>query len=167
MNPINPFGKSGNPLRPKLVSSNQMQDPAGYKGEALRFLNRAKAEVGDVLQIETDSGNLQGTLVPRYIYGGWDKVVLKLVSGYNIGVSVTGLKGAKVVSKGEKPKFSAPPSPREKGELPRVLILGTGGTIASRIDYRTGGVHPAVSAEELHSLIPELSDIARVEPEIA
>jgi len=44
--------------------------------------------------------------------------------------------------------------------------LSTGGTIASRIDYRTGAVTPAVSSEELHALIPELSEIARVEPEI-
>jgi glutamyl-tRNA(Gln) amidotransferase subunit D len=47
-----------------------------------------------------------------------------------------------------------------------VPILGTGGTIASRVDYRTGAVRPAISAEDLYSLMPELSETARISPEI-
>ena len=33
------------------------------------------------------------------------------------------------------------------GEKPTIAVLGTGGTIASYVDYRTGAVHPAVTAE--------------------
>lgn len=143
-----------------------MGDLSGYKGEALRFLTEAKASVGDVLELKTTWGEVTGTLVPRYLYGDGDHVVLKLSSGYNVGLSLSGLKGARVVAKGEKPSFSAAAPPASMKGLPRVLILGTGGTIASRIDYRTGAVHPAVSAAELHSLVPELSDAAKVEPEI-
>lgn len=124
------------------------------------------AAIGDVLEVQTKWGSITGTLVPRYAYGEGDHLVLKLKSGYNVGLAVPELRGAKVTEKGEKPSFtsSAPPKPA-KG-LPRVLILGTGGTIASRIDYRTGAVHPAVSAAELHSLVPELSEVADVRPEI-
>lgn len=143
-----------------------MGDLSGYKGDALRFLRESGASVGDILELQTAWGPVTGTLVPRYLYGDGEHVVLKLKSGYNVGLSLQGLKGARVKSKGEKPSFSAPAPPKPAKGLPRVLILGTGGTIASRIDYRTGAVHPAVSSAELHSLVPELSAIARVEPEI-
>jgi glutamyl-tRNA(Gln) amidotransferase subunit D len=143
-----------------------MGDLSGYRGDALRFLEQARASVGDVLEIQTDWGTVTGTLVPRYVYGTGDNIVLKLKSGYNVGLSLSGLKYAKLKAKGEKPSFTAPPPTKAAKGLPRVLMLGTGGTIASRIDYRTGAVHPAVSSAELHSLVPELSEIAKVEPEI-
>lgn len=143
-----------------------MEDHAGYRGKALGFLKGANAGVGDVLEVETEWGVVKGTLVPRYLYDDDAHIVLKLSSGYNIGLSVDGLKSARVRAKGEKPSFNAPPVPRSKAGLPRVVIIGTGGTIASRVDYRTGAVRPATTAEELYALIPELSDIARVEPEI-
>jgi glutamyl-tRNA(Gln) amidotransferase subunit D len=69
------------------------------------------------------------------------------------------------VAKGEAPTFVAPPKNASEG-LPQVSILGTGGTIASRVDYRTGAVRPATTAEELYSLFPELSEIASIKPEI-
>jgi glutamyl-tRNA(Gln) amidotransferase subunit D len=50
--------------------------------------------------------------------------------------------------------------------LPRIAILSTGGTIASRVDYRTGGVRPALSASDLYSVVPELAEIARIETHI-
>ena len=143
-----------------------MGDLSGYKGDALRFLKGAGAAIGDVLRVKTQWGEVSGTLVPRYLYGDCDHVVLKLRSGYNVGLAVAALKDAKVVSKGEKPSFSSPAPPRPRRGLPRVLVLGTGGTIASRIDYRTGAVRPVVSSADLHSLVPELSEIAIVEPEI-
>jgi glutamyl-tRNA(Gln) amidotransferase subunit D len=144
-----------------------MRELAGYTGEALKFLNGAKAGVGDVLEVITDWGSVTGTLVPHYEYGGTDKVVLKLSSGYNVGLDVRGLKGAAVKSKGRAPAFNPPRPPKAGKGLPRVLLLGTGGTIASRVDYRTGAVHPAVSSGDLHALVPELSEIADVEPRIA
>jgi glutamyl-tRNA(Gln) amidotransferase subunit D len=46
--------------------------------------------------------------------------------------------------------------------LPHVTLLGTGGTIASRLDYRTGAVIPAFSPGELYGAVPELADIANL-----
>jgi glutamyl-tRNA(Gln) amidotransferase subunit D len=143
-----------------------MEDLAGYKGSSLAFLKKAGASIGDVLEVETSWGVVTGTLVPRYLYGDGDHVVLKLHSGYNVGLGVSGLKSARIRAKGQRPSFSAAPPPKPSKGLPRVLILGTGGTIASRIDYRTGAVHPAVSSADLHSLVPELSGVAKVQPEI-
>ena len=143
-----------------------MGDLSGYRGRALRFLQDAGASIGDVLEISTSWGAVAGTLVPRYLYGDGEHIVLKLKSGYNVGLGLAEMRSARVVSKGEKPSFSPPAPPRPAKGLPKVLILGTGGTIASRIDYRTGAVRPAVTAAELHALVPELSEIAKVQPEI-
>ncbi|MGP8124276.1 MAG: asparaginase domain-containing protein, partial [Nitrososphaerales archaeon] len=143
-----------------------MPELAGYRGRALEFLTRAKAGIGDVLEVKTDWGTVTGTLVPRYEYADDGHLVLKLKSGYNIGLAVSKLKGASVKTKGEKPAFAPPGRLEPRAGLPRVLILGTGGTIASRVDYRTGAVRPAITVSELHALIPELSDIAEIEPEI-
>ncbi|MDZ7777302.1 MAG: Glu-tRNA(Gln) amidotransferase subunit GatD [Bacteroidales bacterium] len=43
--------------------------------------------------------------------------------------------------------------------------MGTGGTIASRLDYRTGAVIPAFSPGELYGAVPELADICNLETE--
>ncbi|MDV3293985.1 MAG: Glu-tRNA(Gln) amidotransferase subunit GatD [Nitrososphaerales archaeon] len=143
-----------------------MEELAGYRGSALSFLRKARTKVGDILELSAEWGKVTGALVPRYEYDDDSHVVLKLPSGYNVGLEVSKLKSARVKAKGEKPSFKPPPAPRSRARLPRVLILGTGGTIASRVDYRTGAVRPAVSAGELYALIPELSEIAKVEPEI-
>ncbi|MHA1441299.1 MAG: Glu-tRNA(Gln) amidotransferase subunit GatD [Candidatus Heimdallarchaeota archaeon] len=51
-----------------------------------------------------------------------------------------------------------------KEGLPKVTLLGTGGTVASRLDYRTGAVLPAFTPEELFSAVPELIDICNLTP---
>ena len=48
---------------------------------------------------------------------------------------------------------------------PRVKLFGTGGTIASRLDYRTGAVIPAFSPGELYGSVPELADVCNLETE--
>ena len=49
--------------------------------------------------------------------------------------------------------------------LPKILLISTGGTIASKIDYRTGGVTSLLTASELYSAFPELSDYGYIYPE--
>ncbi len=44
-------------------------------------------------------------------------------------------------------------------------LFGTGGTIASRLDYRTGAVIPAFSPGELYGAVPELADICNLTTE--
>src|SRR5438552_18880440 len=71
-----------------------------------------------------------------------------------------------VTGQGPKPHISKPPSPPKRPGLPRVAIISTGGTIASRVDYRTGAVQPALTAADLASVVPELASIAEVEAHI-
>jgi glutamyl-tRNA(Gln) amidotransferase subunit D len=142
-----------------------MSELTGYRGPSAKLLAEAGASIGDVIEIHVNGDSFKGTLVPRYEHNDDKHVVIKLKSGYNVGISVEKISKVVRVAKGEAPKFVAPKEPPSKG-LPVVSILGTGGTIASRVDYRTGAVHPATTSEELYSLFPELSEIANIDPEI-
>jgi glutamyl-tRNA(Gln) amidotransferase subunit D len=148
------------------VKVSSMDALEGYRGPALEALKLAGAGVGDVVEVKTSWGVVTGTLVPRYLYADDQHIVLKLKSGYNVGLAVSNVKGVVVKAKGERPSFNVPPPPESRKGMSRVLVVSTGGTIASRVDYRTGGVHPVVSSEELYALIPELSEVADIEPEV-
>jgi len=138
----------------------------GYRGLSLKALGEAGVEVGDVVRIVKDGSEYEGTLMPRYELADDHHLVVKLRNGYNIGVELT--PGTRIVriGVGSKPTFAAAPSLQERPGLSRVAVLSTGGTIASRVDYRTGAVYPALSASELSNAIPELSGIALIEAEI-
>ena len=138
----------------------------GYRGEALKVLKNAKAEIGDIIHITKDKEIYEGVLIPRSEYGDDKHIVIKLKSGYNIGVEITPATQIKKTGVGAKPTFTPPPLPKQKPDLPKVAIVSTGGTIASRVDYRTGGVRPALTASDLYSVVPELSKIATIDAEI-
>ena len=139
---------------------------SGYRGKALGALAKASCEVGDIIRVTKEGRIFEGILIPRSETGQDDLIVVKLRSGYNVGVQLTADMKIERVGKGAKPKFAPPPIPEQKPNLPKVVILSTGGTIASRVDYRTGAVRSALSASDLYGVVPELSDIARIETEI-
>lgn len=135
----------------------------GYSGELARLLSGLSARVGDVLRVESGGRVYEGILMPRTELGDPGCLVLKLPNGYNVGVRVGRETRITKVREGKPWKrLSPPPSPSDPSK-PLVRLVGTGGTIASRVDYRTGGVHPAFSPEELYSLVPELAELARLE----
>jgi len=138
----------------------------GYKGEALKALERLGAEAGDLLRVEKDGEIYEGILMPRSELGDDKHIVIKIRSGYNVGIRIT--PETRIEKKGTraKPSFVPPPPPKQRPNLPRVTIISTGGTIASRVDYRTGAVRPAISASDLYSIVPELSEIATIDTEI-
>ncbi len=141
-------------------------ETSGYKGNALEALKKASCEVGDLVQIINEEGKYEGILIPRPETGEGDHIVVKLKSGYNIGIRITSSVIISRIGKGAKPVFAKPPIPEQKSELPKVVVTSTGGTIASRVDYRTGAVRSALSASDLYGVVPELSEIARVETNI-
>jgi glutamyl-tRNA(Gln) amidotransferase subunit D len=139
---------------------------SGYKGAALRGLKAAGCEVGDIIRVTNKGKIYEGILIPRSELGEGTVVIVKIKSGYNIGVKVTADVKIEKVGIGSKPAFASPPIPKQNPSLPHVVIMSTGGTIASRVDYRTGAVRSALSASDLYGVVPELSDVARVDTEI-
>ena len=138
----------------------------GYKEKAFKALEKAGAEIGDLIRVSKGEHEYEGTLIPRSELGDDEHIVIKLQTGYNVGILVTPETKVERTGEGTKPRFSAPPLPEQKPSLPRVGILCTGGTIASRVDYRTGGVRPALTASDLYSVVPELSTVAMIDAEV-
>ncbi len=138
----------------------------GYRGPLKEALEAAGAGVGDLVRVEAGGRIYHGILMPRLESADDWHLVIKLKSGYNIGVSFDDSAQVERLGEAEKPEFRPPPLPEVKLGLPRVSIISTGGTIASRVDYITGGVHAAISSRDLLSIVPELSDIAVVDADI-
>ena len=143
-----------------------LEEFLGYRGLALETLKKIGAEIGDFIRVTKGNQVYEGILIPRSEYGDEEHIVIKLKSGYNIGVRITPETRIEKIGKGEKPAFVAPPLPEQNPSLPKIAIISTGGTIASRVDYRTGAVRPALSASDLYSVVPELSNIARIDAQI-
>ena len=141
-------------------------DFPGYKGEALQLLKNVGADIGDFIRITKGKKIWEGILIPRSESGDDHHIIIKMKSGYNVGILINNKSKLQKIGKGTKPKFSPPPLPKQNHNLPKVAIVSTGGTIASRVDYRTGGVRAALTASELYSVVPELSNIALVNTQI-
>ena len=82
--------------------------------------------------------------------------VVKLDSGYNFGVSPDSCSFIGHPAEPLPKKTEVP----QKNDLPALSIVSTGGTIASRIDYRTGSVTSQFDAGDILIAIPELAKIA-------
>ncbi len=145
---------------------NQDESKSAYRGRALNVLTQAGCEVGDIIRIIKEDKTYEGILIPRSESSDDKHVVIKMKSGYNIGVRLEPNVKIEKVGKGIKPAFASPPLPPQKEELPKIVIMSTGGTIASRVDYRTGAVRSAISASDLYGVVPELADLARVDTQI-
>ena len=141
-----------------------MSEHKGYKGKIRDFLIQNKVEVGNLVKI-TSELTYSGILMPRYESGDESHIVLKLKSGYNIGIEFDKIE--KIEKVGERQSIGESTQTIEKNEnLPKILLLSTGGTIASKVDYRTGAVTPALSASELYEAVPEIANIANVDAEV-
>lgn len=143
-----------------------MEDPyKGYRGATRARLEEDGVTVWCEVTLGTDDGPFTGLVLPRSETADPAHVVLKLTSGYNVGVHVERIRSLTKLGYREAnyriPEKAFPVDPKK----PRVKLFGTGGTIASRLDYRTGAVIPAFSPGELYGSVPELADICNLETE--
>ncbi|MFM8658819.1 MAG: asparaginase domain-containing protein, partial [Candidatus Nitrosotenuis sp.] len=140
-----------------------MSEYRGYDGKALEFLKQNKVRVGDTIKVTTDSEQV-ATVMPRYEHSDDSHIVVKFKSGYNVGLRLDKIKNIQFLS--SPPNTTDAFLAKHNPLLPKILLLSTGGTIASRIDYRTGSVTPALSAQELNASVPELAEIANIDAEV-
>jgi len=134
----------------------------GYKGEALATLEKFNIRVWSEAVIKSSRGEFSGIVLPRSENDDDTHIVLKLVTGYNIGIATDTIEDIKDCGYKEAhykiPEKEFPVSENK----PSIKLFGTGGTIASRLDYRTGAVIPAFSPGELYGAVPELADICNL-----
>ena len=138
----------------------------GYRGKLRTALEAAGGEIGDKLEVSVNNQQYKGSLMPRVeTYDEWH-LIIKMVSGYNIGLAYSEDMNIKKTGTAPKPEFKQPPLPEAEKGLPKVSIISTGGTIASRVDYVTGGVISAMSSRDLLAVVPELVEVADVDADI-
>jgi len=137
----------------------------GYRGAGLAVLEKHGVSVWSDVDVVTTNGPFKGLILPRSETADELHVVLKLNNGYNVGLAANTILSMKETGRREViykiPEREFPRDPRK----PKVKLFGTGGTIASRLDYRTGAVVPAFSPGELYGSVPELADICNLETE--
>ncbi|MBI5837854.1 MAG: Glu-tRNA(Gln) amidotransferase subunit GatD [Candidatus Eisenbacteria bacterium] len=135
----------------------------GYREPCRAVMERFGITVWCEVRAHTTRGEFEGLVLPRSETSDPLHLVLKLGNGYNVGLrhdtvltlEKTGYREAHY----KIPEKAFPVDPRK----PKVKLLGTGGTIASRLDYRTGAVIPAFSPGELYGSVPELADICNLD----
>ena len=169
------------------LSSEEKRSIGGYKRKSLKLLTEKNILVGDNILIKTDEGEFTGILMPRYESADENHIVIKLKSGYNIGIELGKIRymtktmqqstqngqstlAAIMHSSAVKPvkvKRTQQWEEEKKDKLlPKIALISIGGTIASKVDYRTGGVHAVLSASELYASVPEIAKYASVDPEV-
>ena len=132
----------------------------GMYSQKIRSLLKGIKE-SDKIKVVTKGKSYQGVLMPRSELGSPDYLVVKLDNGYNVGLKYEPtMKVKKMPSK--PPAIVKKPRVKQNKKLPAISLLSTGGTIASKVDYKTGGVTAALDADDIIEAIPELLDYVYV-----
>ncbi len=121
----------------------------------------ADAKAGDRVKVTTKDEEFEGILMPRPEILDKNITVVKLDNGYNIGVENKKIKEIKVIEEYKPKKEKKTKIPFDK-KLPTVSVLSTGGTISSKIDYKTGGVHADYTAEDFVQMMPEIAKVSNL-----
>ncbi|MCD6575646.1 MAG: Glu-tRNA(Gln) amidotransferase subunit GatD [Nanoarchaeota archaeon] len=119
------------------------------------------AKAGDLVEIVTKDKKYRGILMPKPEILKSNSIVIKLDSGYNVGIDKKKIKKIKVIKKA-KPKKEKKKKIKQNKKLPTVSILSTGGTISSKVDYTTGGTYASLTAEDFVELEPKLLKFANI-----
>jgi len=110
---------------------------------------------GDTVLVKRGDDTYQGILMPSTT----GSRVIKLKNGYNAGFD-PGTADVELLEKKIQLQAAPVTLPPSDPDLPNISILSTGGTIASKVDYRTGAVTSQFTAEDILLAIPELTGIA-------
>ncbi len=138
----------------------------GYKDNGKKLLEKYKVGIWDIVKINTKESEFEGIILPRNEFSSPNYVEIKLENNYNIGINCNKIvKIDKIGQKEANYKIPEKKFPKNKN-LPNLKLLGTGGTVASRLDYTTGAVIPSFTPGELFSAVPELAEICNLECEI-
>ena len=135
------------------------------------FMKEKGIEIGDYVEVvEKENGTRvihRGLVMPPYELSKGETLTVKLDNGYNVGILIDQILEVRIIEKAKpREEVSFKEVLPKKPGLPNVTIIGTGGTIASKIDYKTGAVHAAFTAEELAKAVPEIFEIANITPRL-
>ena len=140
-----------------------------YSKKIQSVLKRKGIKIGHRVRLEKSGKVYEGLLMPKTEVGDTDCIVLKLDNGYNMGIEFKGSVklGKSKESHNVKEEGSFELGKVKKGLLnldfdkkkPKVSLIAAGGTVASRVDYKTGGVSALMNPKEFLHNVPELGNI--------
>ncbi len=116
-------------------------------------------ENGTHINITTKKGNYEGIVMPSSTK---ETLILKLSSGYNLGVNRKEITKTKILPFIKTEETPVSMKTQSRPGLKNVLILHTGGTLASKVSYQTGGVISRFTPEDILTLFPEVKTIANI-----
>ncbi|MHA1302596.1 MAG: Glu-tRNA(Gln) amidotransferase subunit GatD [Candidatus Heimdallarchaeaceae archaeon] len=128
-----------------------------YSEKIKKILLKNDIKPGDKIKITKQNISYEGFILPRFEVGDPNVIQIKLDNGYNIGISYSPETEITALSEGFQLETFPSLEIKQDSKLPNISLIATGGTIASRIDYLTGGVVMAMKPEELLFSIPELN----------
>ena len=117
-----------------------------------------KVQPGDYVKLRLAKKELEGVVLESY---DTTIVLLKLASGYNIGIAKENILDYKILRKFKDEKIEDDKGVFDKSKKSIGLIV-TGGTIASKLDSKTGGVKPLTSVSEFRRFYPKLFEKVNV-----
>ena len=132
-----------------------------YSKEIQDYLDTRGIKIGDKIKVTKGEMVLQGILMPRIEIGDPKTLIIKLQNGYNVGLDFIDLQVEKIgeaLEVGRVPSLDVQP----KRGLPEISIIGTGGTIGTHVDYKTGGVYMCRTPEEILATTPEILGIVSI-----
>lgn len=132
-----------------------------YSPTILEALKKQGVAEGDPVRVSSKGLVLEGVLLPKTAESDPAVLTLKLQSGYNAGVEFTSASSIEKI--GGKQQLGAIPrvSLKQSG-LPKIVLIATGGTIGTHVDYKTGGVFMCRTPEEILATTPELERAADI-----
>ena len=132
-----------------------------YSAKIMQLLKNKSIRVGDEISVSVKGKEYCGLLMPRP-FGNEEILILKLKNGYNICVSASGATIKLLKKAAGSPNTTANNKAQDKTCPGGISILGCGGTIASKIEYKTGAVYPAISSSELRMAFPTIDRIVKI-----
>jgi glutamyl-tRNA(Gln) amidotransferase subunit D len=130
-----------------------------YSDQIQEILEEKNIETGDRIKVNDE----EGRLMPKPDTDGPEIINLKLDSGYNIGLKPEEIE---LVEKREKPETDSEADIKHRDHKKDILVLHTGGTIASRVSYETGGVKASFEQEDMVQMYPEVIEEANIHSEV-
>jgi len=122
-------------------------------------MKKINENFGDIVEIFIQEKKFTGTLIPSV---NKNIVVLKLDSGYNLGIKKNKIKKINLIKKYSEKKDAVQEIVHKKN-LPTISILHTGGTIASKVNYEIGAVSSKFTNEEILAMFPEIKNTANID----
>ncbi len=112
-----------------------------------------KFKIGSNVKVKSKGTEYSGEVLPSTDN---ETLFLKLENGYNVGLAIKSISSSSSLKSAKKSSKNPKKQEKQNPKLPKISIITTGGTIASKVEYKTGAVAPLESPQELLSSVPQL-----------